>query len=76
VQKRGPFKRFHHRHEFAPETRNGAGGTRVRDLIEYEIGFGFLGTLAQRVFVGRQFRKIFEYRQKALEGLLAAKRQQ
>lgn len=75
VQKRGPFKRFHHRHEFAPETRNGAGGTRVRDLIEYEIGFGFLGTLAQRVFVGRQFRKIFEYRQKALEGLLAAKRQ-
>jgi ligand-binding SRPBCC domain-containing protein len=75
VQKQGPFKRFHHRHEFVAEIRNGVAGTRVHDLIEYEIGFGFLGALAQRVLVGRQFRKIFEYRQRALEGLLAVKRQ-
>jgi ligand-binding SRPBCC domain-containing protein len=75
VQKKGPFKRFHHRHEFAAEIRNRVEGTAVRDVIAYEIGFGFLGALAQRFFVARQFRNIFAYRQKALEGLLAGKRQ-
>jgi ligand-binding SRPBCC domain-containing protein len=70
VQKQGPFKRFQHRHEFEAETRDGMEGTRVRDVIAYEIGFGILGALAQRLFVAPQFRKIFAYRQKALEGLL------
>src|SRR5262249_37431423 len=27
VQKKGPFKRFHHRHEFSAETRDGVNGT-------------------------------------------------
>ena len=70
VQKKGPFRRFQHRHSFAAETRNGAAGTIVRDRIEYEIGFGVLGDLAQKIFVGRQFRKIFEYRQKKLQSML------
>ncbi|MBZ5596917.1 MAG: SRPBCC family protein [Acidobacteriia bacterium] len=74
VQKKGPFRRFQHRHEFEAETRNGVEGTRVRDVIAYEIGFGFLGALAQKLFVARQFRKIFAYRQSALEGLLQGKR--
>jgi hypothetical protein len=33
-----------------------------------------LGALAQRLIVARQIRKIFEYRQKALAGLLTGKR--
>lgn len=74
VQKKGPFRRFQHRHEFEAETCNGVEGTRVRDVIAYEIGFGILGALVQRLFVARQFRKIFEYRQKALEKLLAESR--
>lgn len=74
VQKQGPFKRFQHRHEFEAETRNGVEGTRVRDVLAYEIGFGILGALAQRFFVAGQIRKIFQYRQTALEGLLAESR--
>jgi ligand-binding SRPBCC domain-containing protein len=74
IQKRGPFKRFQHRHEFEAETRNGVEGTRVHDVIAYDIGFGMLGALAQRLIVARQIRKIFEYRQKALAGLLTGKR--
>jgi len=70
VQKKGPFKRFQHRHEFEAEVRGGTEGTRVRDVISYEIGWGILGMLAQTLFVARQFKKIFRYRQKALEGLL------
>ena len=45
-------------------------GTVVRDVIEYDVGFGWLGGLAQKVFVSGQLRRTFEYRQKALEKLL------
>src|SRR5450432_3087027 len=70
VQKQGPFKSFHHRHELTDETRSQINGTVLRDVIEYEVGFGLLGELAQKVFVDRQLRQIFEYRQRALEKLL------
>ena len=70
IQKKGPFKRFKHRHEFSAETRNGANGTIVRDAIEYDPGFGVVGNLAQRLFIARTLNRTFEYRQKILEKLL------
>jgi ligand-binding SRPBCC domain-containing protein len=74
VQKRGPFKSFHHRHELREETRSRVKGTVLRDVIEYEVGFGWLGDLAQRLFIGRQLERTFEYRQRALEKLLESPR--
>jgi ligand-binding SRPBCC domain-containing protein len=70
VQKKGPFKRFQHRHEFSAELRNGVSGTIVRDLIEYDPGFGLIGGLAQKLFIASGLKKTFEYRQKMLEKLL------
>jgi ligand-binding SRPBCC domain-containing protein len=70
VQREGPFKRWHHRHEFLPEHRNGLGGTLVRDVVEYEIGFGPIGTLANSLFVERQLRSTFAHRQEVLPELL------
>src|SRR6478609_9660493 len=70
IQKKGPFKSFHHRHELTGETRNQIKGTLVRDVIEYEVGFGWLGELARKLFVSRQLQRTFAYRQKALEKLL------
>jgi ligand-binding SRPBCC domain-containing protein len=70
MQKKGPFKRFQHRHEFSAETRNGASGTTVRDVIEYDPGFGVLGDPAQRLFIAPSLKKTFEYRQEMLENLL------
>jgi ligand-binding SRPBCC domain-containing protein len=70
VQKQGPFKSFHHRHELREETRNQVKGTVVRDVVEYDVGFGWLGELAQRLFVRRQLQGTFAYRQRALEKLL------
>src|SRR5271169_5859834 len=32
MQKRGPFKSFHHRHELTEEMRNRVRGTAVRDV--------------------------------------------
>jgi len=70
VQDRGPFRSFHHRHEFSAEERQSVHGTIVRDLIEYEIGFGLAGPIAQALFVGPQMARAFRHRQKALEALL------
>ena len=71
VQDEGPFKRWHHRHEFASAVRDGRGGTLVRDVIEYEVGFGLAGTLANALFVRRQMENTFAQRQHLLPHLLA-----
>jgi ligand-binding SRPBCC domain-containing protein len=71
VQQKGPFKKWHHRHEFLPETRNGVDGTLVSDVIEYEVGYGPLGVMANSLFIGRQMRRTFAERQKILPRLLA-----
>jgi ligand-binding SRPBCC domain-containing protein len=71
TQDKGPFRSFHHRHEFAPLSRDGVSGTIVRDRIEYEVGFGLAGRIAQRLFVGPQMARAFRHRQQALEALLA-----
>jgi ligand-binding SRPBCC domain-containing protein len=70
VQDKGPFKRWDHRHEFLAESRNGVGGTRVRDVIEYEVGFGALGSVANVLFIERQMRGTFAERQRVLPRLL------
>jgi ligand-binding SRPBCC domain-containing protein len=70
VQKKGPFKSFHHRHELREEIRNGTPGTVVCDRIDYEVGFGWLGSLAQKLFIRSQLQRTFAYRQRTLEKLL------
>lgn len=70
VQDQGPFKRWHHRHEFAAEVRDGVAGTVVRDAIDYEVGFGPLGAIAEALFVQRQLRHTFAERQQKLSRLL------
>jgi ligand-binding SRPBCC domain-containing protein len=70
IQKKGLFKQFQHRHEFSVETRNGVSVTTVRDVINYDPGFGLLGNLAQKLFIASSMKRMFEYRQSRLEMLL------
>ncbi len=70
IQGGGPFRRWHHRHEFATEIRNGIAGTRLRDQIEYEIGFEPLGRIVNALFIAPQMGRTFAYRQQAVERLL------
>jgi ligand-binding SRPBCC domain-containing protein len=70
VQRKGPFKSFHHRHELIAENQRGVTGTVILDVIDYDVGFGWLGQLAERVFIGPQLRRTFAYRQKALADVL------
>lgn len=62
VQVRGPYKLWRHSHEFEEV----AGGTLMKDRVEYEVGFGPLGEIARRVFVDRQVASIFDYRREAV----------
>jgi ligand-binding SRPBCC domain-containing protein len=66
VQDKGPFKTWHHRHEFLSETKDGIEGTLVRDVIDYEVGFSFVGGITNALFVRRQMEKTFAQRQHSL----------
>ena len=54
----GPYRLWRHLHEFWPL----AGGTLMRDVVEYELPYGPLGVLAHGVLVGRTLDRIFDYR--------------
>jgi len=68
-QVRGPFRRWRHRHEFREEKRDGQAGTVVRDVVEFDPGWGWVGRVAS-FLIARQVRERFRGRQLALESLL------
>ena len=65
-QLRGPYRLWHHRHEF----EDLGGATLVRDRVRYALPLGPLGTLARRLLVARDLERIFEYRRQAVGRLL------
>ena len=67
VQTKGPYRSWRHSHQFSDV----AGGTLVRDRVEYEVRFGPLGEMVRRLFVARQIRRIFDFRRAALETAFA-----
>ncbi len=67
IQKQGPFKSWHHTHFFEASTVNGREGTVVGDELEYEIGFGAVGALLEKLIFQRMMAAIFEHRKQALD---------
>lgn len=55
---RSPFKFWRHEHAFLPLPE----GTMLRDTIEYELPFGPLGKLMDRLLVSRDLDQMFEHR--------------
>jgi len=70
VQEKGPFQSWHHRHEFAESLENGMPGTTIRDVIDYETGYGFLGQVADVLFIRCQMESTCRERQRKLPELL------
>jgi ligand-binding SRPBCC domain-containing protein len=62
-QRAGPYKFWYHAHHFEVT----AGGVMMRDCVTYEIGWGPFGWLAERFWVNRQLRRIFDYRFQRVE---------
>lgn len=67
-QVRGPYRRWHHLHEF----RAVDGGTEVRDRVSYELPLGILGRAAHALFVGHQLRSIFDHRERTIEDVFGS----
>jgi ligand-binding SRPBCC domain-containing protein len=63
-QRRGPYRRWVHTHSFVPHE----GGTLCLDEVDFTVPGG---RLIERLFVRRDVRTIFEYRQNALYRRLA-----
>ncbi len=62
-QRFGPYKLWHHKHSFI---KTGTG-VEMHDEVNYVLPFGFLGTIAHRLFIRKRIEYIFEYRTKVLE---------
>ncbi|HEY6398809.1 MAG TPA: SRPBCC family protein, partial [Solirubrobacteraceae bacterium] len=65
-QVRGPYRLWHHTHEFVALGE----GTLVRDRVRYAIPLGPLGDVAHTLFVQRDLDDVFAYRRSAVTGLL------
>jgi uncharacterized protein (TIGR01777 family) len=62
TQLKGPYKKWHHTHEFIPF----AGGTLIRDRVLYQIPVGRVGALAAGMKVKSDIAEIFAYRRKII----------
>lgn len=67
-QRFGPYSFWHHKHFFAPVE----GGVLATDIIDYALPLGFLGRLANGMFVKRQIENIFDFREHKLRELFGA----
>ena len=66
----GPYRLWHHTHEFRPHP---AGGTLMTDTVRYALPYGPLGSLAHRVLVRRDLERIFDHRARAVPALVSSR---
>ena len=65
-QRKGPYKRWEHRHDF----RIIEGGVEMTDSVTYELPLGWLGNIANRLIVQKRLLQIFQFRYQRVEALL------
>ncbi len=70
VQVSGPYRLWHHTHEFRPEGE----GTRMRDTVRYGLPLGLLGEAADVLLVRRDVAAIFSFRREAIARRIAGRR--
>lgn len=62
-QRIGPYRLWYHYHEIVEVD----GGVRFIDHVSYVLPFGPFGGIAHLLYVKRQLKTIFDYRQQAME---------
>lgn len=62
-QRKGPYRLWHHQHHF----RTVANGVEMTDIVHYQLPLGWLGDLANWLFVKRQLQGIFDFRRQKVE---------
>ncbi len=66
---RGPWKRWRHEHRFEDLGNN---RTRLIDTIDYTPPFGFIGAIADRIFLRKTIERSFLFRHARTKDLLRA----
>lgn len=69
-QRFGPYAMWHHQHHF----KEIKGGVHMTDILTYAIPYGILGRLANTILVDREVKKIFAYREDAVNKLFGVYR--
>jgi ligand-binding SRPBCC domain-containing protein len=64
-QRIGPYSMWHHQHFIEPSGQ----GVLMTDIVSYSPPLGFLGALANSIFINKQLNTIFNYRENVLEKL-------
>lgn len=62
-QRLGPYKMWHHQHKIQPV----AGGVLMTDIVTYIPPFGWLGAIANSLFIRKKLKQIFDFRTTAVE---------
>ncbi len=68
-QRVGPYNLWHHEH-FVEKVE---GGTMMKDIVTYQPPLGFLGSMANAMFIKRKLDEIFDFRTEALNRIFGIK---
>lgn len=62
-QRVGPYKIWHHQHIIMPK----GDGVLMKDIVSYQPPLGWIGSLANTLFIKNKLNEIFDFRTKELE---------
>lgn len=62
-QRVGPYALWHHQHFIEPVEK----GVMMTDIVSYKPPLGFLGSIANALFIRKQLEGIFDYRKEQLD---------
>lgn len=69
-QRFGPYALWHHEHHF----KEIKGGVQMTDIVNYAIPYGVIGRLSHKLLVGKEIKKVFDYRAKAINEMFGVYR--
>ncbi|HVW14372.1 MAG TPA: SRPBCC family protein [Mucilaginibacter sp.] len=61
-QRFGPYALWHHQHHF----KEVDSGVLMTDIVNYAIGWGFIGRIANSLVVAKKLEEVFDYREKVI----------
>ncbi len=67
-QRKGPYALWQHQHHF----KEIEGGVEMTDIVHYKNPLGFLGNLANTLFIKKKLEEIFRFRKEMVEGKFGA----
>jgi len=62
-QRIGPYKMWHHEHHFKKIDEN---TTEMTDILNYDVGKGFIGPILDKIFIGKKVDGIFDFREEMI----------